>query len=268
MNSNTNLYNKIAGIISLEVMKCTPQLYSVEDHISNEPPFPHSSSVLLNFDENFFLLTAGHCVHNLDLNKVGIMLDHDFCTIGGTLKYFEPNDDDNYDPTNYDIAIFKLDAETIATFKEKYNFLEINKLDFNHISSEASRYMIFGYPGELTENDFRTKTIVPAPLKLRMSSVPFSFYLKENIDKSKTLVLSVDQKAVGTADNQFVSALSPLGGISGCGVWHISDLNTSNPKYHLVSILTGENETQTTLYSTKIDILPLILKKDFGLTIR
>lgn len=267
MNDNTNLYNKIASYISLEIIKYTPQLYYVEDHSSDEAPYPHSSSVLLHFDEKFFLVTAGHCVHNIDLTKVGIMLGHDFCSIGGSLKCYEPNDEDTYEPTNLDLAIFRLKSETVDAFKEKYDFLNVEKLNFNHISSKESRYLIFGYPGELTENDDEAKVIIPSSLKLRTIGVPFLYYLQEGIDKNKTLVLFVDQNNIGTSDSTTVSELAALGGISGCGVWHVSDLNTSNPQYQLVSILTGENQEQTTLYSTKIDIIPYFLKRDFNLTI-
>jgi hypothetical protein len=53
--------------------------------------------------------------------------------------------------------------------------------------------------------------------------------------------------------------LVDLGGISGCGVWEISEIHSSNPQYQLVSIVTGEDDKLDVLYSTKINTLNLFI---------
>jgi hypothetical protein len=161
----------------------------------------------------------------------------------------------NYEPNNYDIAIFELDAITVDTFKEKYDFLTWDKLDFNHYSSVISRYLLFGYPGNLTQKNYPTKQIIPSSLILRTVGLPPSYYLKEGINIVKILTLIVDQGNIGSSDKSASIQLSDLGGISGCGVWSVSNLDSEIPEFKLVSILTGENDIKTVLYSTKLDFL-------------
>ncbi len=79
------------------------------------------------------------------------------------------------------------------------------------------------------------------------------------------IILSADQKKVGLNTTNSIIELPELGGISGCGIWHVFNEFGKNPKYHLVAILTGENEEKTILYSTKVDHIKKILQIHFSL---
>lgn len=252
-SDETTLHNKVATAIAKHVVKFTPQLFSVKNHQTKLPPSPDSSSVLIKVGDRHILITAAHNLHNENLQNIGFMLKKDFVVIGGELRYFEPNEIDGYEPTKKDIAFFELDNVTIEAFKEKYEFLEWNQLGLNHFSSIDSKYIILGYPGERTKKNFPTKLITPTSLTLRTVGLPPPCYYENNIDMTQTLILPVDQNNFSSTET--LKKLPNLGGLSGCGVWHIWDTSRTNLKYELVSIITGENELKTLLYSTKIDEL-------------
>jgi hypothetical protein len=57
--------------------------------------------------------------------------------------------------------------------------------------------------------------------------------------------------------------LPDLNGISGCGIWNVSNVFEKKPQYKLVSILTGENFQKTVLYSAKVDYLKILFQAYF-----
>lgn len=253
----TELYNQVAELIRRDVIKYTPQLYYSEDNIPESEPIAFASSVLIKYRNDFLLITAGHVFQDEDPNTIGVMLKDEFCVIGGMLKGFEPNDENSYNPKYLDIAIFKLDEISVNMFKEQYQFLELNT--FIPHSSIDDRYLIFGYPAQFTVSNATTKTINPKSMSLRTIGADFSYY-KNDIDISKTIILLVNQENIASSNNETVSKIADLEGISGCGVWKVINLSTEKPQYELVSFITGENEFKTILYSTRLNIVLDLLK--------
>lgn len=261
---STERFNTICDNVSRIVVNYSLQLFSVKDHVSKLPPFADSSSILVTVAERYFLVTAAHCIHGIDLTCFGIMISDEFIRLGGTVQYFEPNEEDAFDPNNMDMAVFELDDETVAAMKEKYQFLRWNQIKIGHPSEKISPYLIFGYPGLKTRKHFPTKQIIPEPFILRTIGKPLDFYQEQKIDTRKTLALLVDQKRIASAMTDKIEEVGELGGISGCGVWHISNLLNDTPDFHLISILTGENQDKSVLYSSKVDNLRAILINAFG----
>jgi len=259
-------YNRISSTFAEEIAKCTPQLFSVENHKSRLPPEAFGTGVLLTVNRRYFLVTAAHCVHQIDLEHLGVMIGYDFCTIGGQLRYFEPNEEE-FHANNSDVAVFELHLETVAAIKEKYDFFHWRKVELNHDSDHFSKYLIFGYPALKTVKNFPTKQITPEPLVLRTIGVPIEYYVRQQIEKNKTIVLNVNQKSVGRATNDRIEELPFLGGISGCGVWAVFDLHTNQPQYKLVALLTGEDGNKAVLYCSRIDNVKDILAKHFHVSL-
>ncbi len=265
--TTTDFYNDVCNDMSKEVAKYTPQLFFNKNLSITNPPSADSSSILLTVNGRFFLITSGHTVHGININCLGFMIEDYFYTIGGYLRYFDPNDVDRHEPNKIDIAIFELEEKTINALKEKYDFVQWNKVSFNHSSSESSHYLIFGYPNQKTRKHFPTKEILPSPFFFRTNGVSIKHYLKENTNSNTTLIINVNQKYVMGSETKSIEQLPELGGISGCGVWEILNLYGEKPQYKLVSIVTGENEQQTCLYSSKIDNVRSILKTQFNLNL-
>lgn len=193
-------YNKATNLIADEIFFSTPQLFRVKDHASKLPEWPHSTSIIFTSNEKYFLLTAGHSVHGQDMKKIGIKLGNDFISLGGQFACVEHNEDNNYEPNKLDIAIFHLDIVTVQAIKEKYRFLDLSKLKFNHHSPSSAYYLLMGFPENLTTKNFPTKTINPKSLRLRTIGLPFEYYIANNINPTKKLTLFIDQEHIGTAN--------------------------------------------------------------------
>lgn len=260
--SRIEYYNTVCGGFADEIAKSTPQLFIVKDHSSRLPPASFGSAILASLNESYFLITAAHCVDGINLEYLGVMIGNDFCTIGGQLFYYEPNRD-VFDPNNADIAVIMLDTQTVAAMREKYEFIDWQKIGLDHLSDQSSKYLIFGYPASKTRKHFPTKQIIPEPLVLRTVGASDEYYLQEQIDRSKTFLLYADQKSVGRAADSKIEELPQLGGISGCGVWTILDLFTPSPKYKLAGLITGEGRNKTVLYCSKINNAERVIKSHF-----
>lgn len=256
-------YDEISLNMAKEIMDYTPQLFFEKIHKNKLPPYADSSSLLITVNNRHFLVTAAHCIY--DIESIGFMIENDFYTIGGNLKSFEPNMENNYDPNNLDLSIFELFEETIQAIKLKYKFLDWSKIGFGHKSSMTSHYLIVGYPEYKTQKNYPTKKIISSPLILRTTGVPIEVYIKNEVNKNSCIILTADQKNVAVNTINSIIELPELGGISGCGIWHVFNEFGKNPKYHLVAILTGENEQKTILYSTKIEHVKNILQTHFNL---
>ena len=254
----TELYNDMAQLIGKKVKTFTPQLY-YDDHSNGEiPPSAFASSILIKTANNFFLVTAAHVFHEEEIKNIGFFINRYFYVISGELNYHEPNDGIYYDARNLDIAVFKLDYVSVDLLKNYYSFLELQDLEFNHFSSVASRYLVFGYPEQITVNNDSTKTVIPASMSLRTIGVDQSYYEKD-ITRDRTIILSGKQTNMHPANSNSLDKVTVFSGISGCGVWNVTKLSKENPEYKLVSILTGEDEDKTVFYSTKIDVIISIL---------
>src|SRR5579875_3714316 len=103
----TEFYNEKTNNLAIEIEHYTPQLFSVLNHSKCYlSPYPDSSLVLIAVSGKHFLVTSGHSVHNVDLDKFGIMLENEFYRIGGQLKYFEPNEQSVFNLNKADIVVF------------------------------------------------------------------------------------------------------------------------------------------------------------------
>jgi hypothetical protein len=260
--SQTEYYNSVCRDFANEIAKSTPQLFLVKDHSNRLPPAAFGSAILAKLDQAYFLITAAHCVDGINLEYLGIVIGNDFCTIGGQLFFYESNQD-TFDPNNADMAVIMLDAVTVASMKEKYEFMDWQKIGLDHLAGQSSKYLIFGYPASKTRRHFPTKQIIPEPLVLRTVGASDEYYLQEQINKGKIFLLYVDQKSVGKATDSEIEELPKLGGISGCGVWTILDLFTPSPKYRLVGLITGEGRNKTVLYCSKINNAERVISTHF-----
>ncbi len=64
--SMDEFYDDLANELSKEIADYSPQIFFDKYKKRNLPLFPDCSSILITIDERYFLITAGHCVHNTD----------------------------------------------------------------------------------------------------------------------------------------------------------------------------------------------------------
>lgn len=256
---STEFHNRVAEAIAKQIFNCSPQLFFVKHDKPKLPPYPFASSVLITLNDKYFLVSSAHTFHEEDLQSIGVMMGQDFCAIGGKLRYFEPNIENDYDPYKLDIAIFRLDDITVDALKKRYSFLTWNKIGFDHYPSWKSRYIFFGYPEVKTKKNFPTKNIIPTAITVRTIGLPEEYYYENNFDIRKFLLLLINQEGADLNTEQ-IKPLPELDGISGCGIWNVLTLSIENPQYELLSIVTGHDHSKSILYSTKIDVLLDLLK--------
>lgn len=260
-------YNEVVIELSKELSLFTPQLFSVKDHTKSViPPRADASSLLIEAGDRHFLVTAAHVFHECEMDKIGFMINREFITIGGTTRYFEPNELDDCDPNKVDMAVTELHKETTQAFKEAYRFLPLEKVGFHHQTGTGEPYLVYGYPKSRTKKDFPTKRILPKPFIFRTTGYNEDYYFTNSIDSNKTIVLHTPPSGIRSKDGGEAD-LPELGGISGGGVWHLNDLHALKPKYELVSLITGEDEGRTVLYSTRVYTLKRILVEVFGVVL-
>lgn len=253
----TGLYIEITQLMAKEIKRYTVQLF--HHHLDAEDvPCPFGSSILMKNNKNFFLITAGHIFFEEEIKNIGIYIGNYIYGITGELNFHEPNSK-THDPQKLDLAIFKLDYIMVDLLKNYYDFLELEDLDLGHLSSGLSLYLVFGYPAQITKPNAVKKTMVPVSISLQTIGADFYHYKKHSIEMHKTIVLLGLQKNIHPSNINSLNKVSDFAGISGCGVWHITNVTPESAQYKLASILTGEDENKTIFFSTKVDAILSIL---------
>ncbi|CAN5213970.1 hypothetical protein BH11BAC5_BH11BAC5_14220 [soil metagenome] len=257
------------AIIKADLIKYTPQLVFSKTRNREIPPKADSSSILITVQNRFFLITTGHTLHNRSLQTIGIMLENIFYSLSGKSAYHEPNIDFEYEPNKLDMGVVELDEYAVSILKRKYEFLQIEQMDFYHFNSKQFQYLIYGYPVEKTSKDINTKIISPYPISLFTIEETIENYLLNNIDIKRVIMLKGEQNRLLHLETKLekTKPLPLFEGLSGCGVWRVEGLMSIKPEYKLVSMITGSTETQDILYSTKVTAILGILKMNFGLDI-
>ena len=263
---STSTYLSEVGLrIAREVAQFTPQLFYVKRNI-RLAPFALASSILLTVNSRFYLVTAAHSFYGDNVDNIGIMINNVFCKLGGTLINCEPNDSADHEPNKIDMAVFELHNDTVEFIKTKYQFLPWSKISFDHVSSKNVNYLIFGYPASETRKHFPTKEVISSTFTLASYGLDMKYYLSHKIDACKKIMLPLLENQIGKSSSNNITELPELEGISGCGVWSFFDLFSEFPNYKLVSIITGRDNDSTYLYSSRIEVLKIILNKGFGLS--
>lgn len=251
------IYNEVTQFIATEIKKYTPQLYY--HTYANDAPCPIGTSVLIKTKNNFFLVTAAHIFHKEKIKNIVLFINKYLYRIAGELNFHEPNDE-HHDPHNLDIAVFKLDYIMVDLLKNYYSFLELQDLELDHFSSNDSRYLVFGYPAQITKQNEFKKTIKAIPMSFETVGVNLHHYYRDNIERNKTIILLGLQNNIKPTNRNSINKISDFAGISSCGVWHVTTLSTESPKYKLVSILTGQDEHKTVFYSTSVNAIRSIIQ--------
>ncbi len=243
MSAHVNEWSKMMGaLVSMEVNNFSPQLFIKRLYKDRTVRKPYASSVLFTARDRYFVITAGHNYpDNENPENIGVLIDSEFVSFGSKGFKIEPNNEQEYNPSFYDLAIFELDLKKVETISRKYQFLDGSYLGLSH-ENDSALYLMFRFPQ-------RKKTTA---LPYGAIEADGKFYLKPVIDKEKTLILNLRQKRSIHAASTQIQRLPKLHGISGAGVWGITYTSELNIYFQLVSIVTGQNPDGTALYSTKL----------------
>ncbi|MDW9381939.1 hypothetical protein [Chryseobacterium sp. JV558] len=249
---------------SQDAYKCTCHYLK----IINGNPEPHATGVLVKIDDCHFLFTAAHVSEDLQ-NEIVIGIEEKLTVkLGGEWTFNNLDKNQKRKDDKIDIAILKLDDESVDYIKRQYSFINQNQLGINHEIKNLPYYTAIGFPasknrfnkykGELKSSPFIYNT-VPADEKK---------YKDLNCKEYENLILTYEKKRV--IDNQTkrkITGPDPYG-ISGGGVWFVPTQlvnETDIVDKKLVSILTEWSSEKNIWISTRIDLFTEVIRQKYKL---
>ena len=253
---------------SRNILKYTPQLFTKKSkETSNVIPCAEASGVLIEVENQKFLITAGHFLEDTKAENIGIMIDDNFIILNGTVKYIKPSQSE--EASKIDIAVWKLEGEVITEIEKKYTFLPFSQIDFNHKVSTKPEYLIVGFPWRMTKEKKTLKKLIVSPFIFLTKEAEKNKYKQLGFQEHSNLLLKHRQKKVKNLKTGFVQQNKSPQGASGCGVWHIpiSNIFDGSRKVKLIGQIIEQDDSKTILISTRIHLVAEVLRRDFKLNI-
>lgn len=256
---------KLLGENLIELCKriaaSTPPLYIVRDG----RPEPISSSILVKWDTSHFLVTTGHTLRYHNPNDLGVIFNRKFLRMGGA--YFTTNSKE-IDDDKIDLGVYHLSDEFLPQVGSNFTFFDLKSFDFDHVDSDDDVYLVVGYPNT------RTK-IRPDEHKIEIR--PFLF--KTDLDKAsevyQKLCLREDVNFLLNYTRKRITDLLPGNivqgplpkGLSGCGVWKISDPLThdlDSISFYPTGIIIEYSKTHHVLIGTRMRVITDCLRQVYS----
>ncbi|WMJ75383.1 hypothetical protein RCC89_19790 [Cytophagaceae bacterium ABcell3] len=261
------IVGKSVDIYAKEILKYTPQLYTkLSNETENIIPQAEASGILIEVKNTRFLITAGHFLVSNTPDDIGIMIEDMFYVLNGIVKYVNPSESEDADKT--DIAVWKLEDDVANALSSKYSFLQYEDIDFNHIVSSESKYLIVGFPWRNTVEKKETKKLIVSPFVFLTKASAKNFYKNLNFDQHSNILLDYRQMKVKNFGNGMVQANKSPEGVSGCGVWYLPTfLINGTPKPKLVGQIIEQNKLNSILISTRIHLVLEVLRTEFEIDI-
>jgi len=225
--------------------------------IAHEGAVHHfGTGTLFRVADHFFLVTAGHvikqaCEHGKTLGIGGSDDGHFIALNGDTLVSSEGQYGTSVDP--FDIGLHRFAPDAVARLSKK-RFLLFNDIEFD-TQSPTAVYTLFGFPAVWSSPSSSPDE------KVKYKALQYTTY---RYDRDTSTLQEYQDRLHLLLDAQFHQATnedaspaqfhgpdgksgpfpSGLGGISGCSVWRIGDLNTplddwDVEKSRLVAVQTG-----------------------------
>lgn len=260
----------IVDVCAREILKYTPQLYLLkEESVEGADVKPYASGVLISHDNNYFLITAGHVVEDIDPTRIGIMIGNVFNILNGEIKYFKPSFSTELD--KIDVAIWKLENEIVKELEPHYKFLTIEKFGMNHkLIQDDPRFLIVGYPWRKSKLNPLTQKIKVKVFVFLTKNSKKEIYKQLKLEEFSNIILEYKQRKIRDFNTGLITKGVTPEGISGCGAWYIPNFiidPSKTPDFKLISIVTEQDKSKKHLKTTRIDIITEVLRRDFKIQI-
>lgn len=265
---------KICIKCATEILLYTPLLYSIKNDIPDLSSLKevtnegNATGILFTFKEEYFLITAGHVFENTNVKKMGFLIDSHIYFLDGILIYTRTEKDEI--SNSIDISVLKLSEDLANSLKTKYKFLSFDKIDFDHVVGDKPNYLIVGYPLKQIKYEKVNRKVILDPLIFITGKANAEKYKRWKINSDINILLHYKQKKVRNFSNLLIQSNSSPIGISGCGVWYLSELKEINgvlPTYELIGFINEQTEDKHFLIATRIHIITEIFREKFGLNI-
>jgi hypothetical protein len=255
---------------SKKILNYSPQLYlNRNPGVGKARPYPYASSILLSFNDHYFLVTAGHALQkNVDPTKVGVMLNDTFLILEGEMKVVDPTLNKTND--KIDLAIVRLEKPVVADLQTQYSFLDINQIEIDHKISQQPQYLLVGFPAETSKLKLDVGEIIVDPFIYLTNVVERKIYQELDYNPKLNMILQYDHNQIVTFDSGNISRGPDAHGVSGSGLWYlpkfiINDFN--DVPFKLVGIMIEWWDDRHFLIATRIHIVTELIRNKFKLPI-
>ena len=217
-----------------DAYKCTCHFLRADDYY----PSPHGSGVFVKIKDAHFLFTAAHLVENL-YTDIFIGTDKDIIVrMGGTwtMNQLEPGQKRKDD--KLDIAILKLDDESVMYANKYYGFIDISEIGFNHTPTPLPLYTAVGFPASKSKLNKHKKSLVSKPFIFNTKPSSDELYAKLDCSDKINLIVDYDkQNLFDSSANKKIVGPDPFG-MSGGGLWFV-EAQIVNPDEKVSKKLVG-----------------------------
>lgn len=255
-------YRKMQFIVAHDAFLSTCHFVKIE----NKTPKSHGSGVFIEVDGVKFLVTAAHVVEGFE-NDIHVRIGkHRLLSLGGEFTVNATND---RTADKIDIAILKLNEDTIKSLGDEYVFLQQDNLGINHSYLENPLYTSVGFPASKSKanryrRDFASKAFV-------FLTKPAESIVYDELDcrLHVNIVVNYDKNRVVNHSTGEIVTGPDVYGISGSGLWYIPEQTLSEETaadIKLVAIMT-EWPVKNRKYwiGTSIDVVTELIRAKYCL---
>ena len=261
------LYREVQAMAARNIYQSTCHFLKIDDR---DHPMPYASGVFMKFENNYFLLTAGHVVDDCEEDiYIGIKQGDPLLKLGG--EWVKNVPETKREKDKIDAAILRLCDRTIEKVRENYRFIDLNNIEINHVDRKLPMYVSLGFPSSKSKYNAHKNELKSVPFEYITMCADDSIYKELGCAKYMNLIVHYDKKnVIDYSSGEKKNGPDPFG-ISGSGLWYIPEtevLKTHGIKMKLVAIMTEWpfNNKQYWI-GTRIDIFTEIIRNKYNLNI-
>jgi hypothetical protein len=219
----------------------------------------YGSSVLLNIDTKYFLITAAHVIAPSKRNRQylwgadGAVL---LSTLANSSIHITSSTTDDHKEDKVDLAHIQLVDDAPNILKE-FSFLNLANFELNSLSSEIKTYIAIGYPHSQTKRKYKKPILDQRYLSYLSSEASESVYKELDIPPQVYLALVYDQNRIIDLLGNYQKAVTPFG-ISGGGIWALPNeppINNTSKMGKLVAIVLAHQALNKVIWGIKIPVV-------------
>lgn len=260
-----NHYRDVTKSIYLEIDKHTIQIFCD----GKKGIKADSSAILVKYLEHYLIISAAHVFEMDDMPNLYFEIEkHEdgkttFKKIGKYALLASQKVNRKRKDDKLDIAVLKLlGDEDIDLLKSNFVFYNFKDADINHKPiPQIPYYIVFGYPGSYTkmQNKYRKESERKVFV---FNSRTIDFKNSEKYGYSSSNIFIDYPKQIQKDDNERLMTPPNPEGISGSGLWQITDsvnLNSKNWHYKLVGVMIELHENRI-LVGTKLVQIDAVIR--------
>jgi hypothetical protein len=181
------------------------------------------SSVLYQDNEDYFLITAGHCLKQ-DGNVIvsGVLDGRNFHYLKGEIMIDRGFGDKT------DIGIIRLSDGSRDACLRNHTFITRNQIINNSGIKDPTTYLVAGFPNSKVLIQHRAKKVEKDLLPYVCQSAEEYYYRKLEFTPYQNLLLHLDRRRSTIWGSGEMSMSPKTKGLSGCGVWYVPDYFVEN----------------------------------------